>query len=117
MASNGAEDGLTRRTVAVHIATCLFIFALCLWRATATCNGWLVTSSGAAIVVLGVLMEYLPILTTKNAGDLEFWQSQRGHDANRLGIGIVVFGTLVWAFGDCLLRLTGSCTRDGGCLF
>lgn len=108
MSSNKAEDGLTRREVALHLSICLVIFAASLWVAIVKCNGWWVTNSGALIVMAGILMEYAPILRTQRAQDLPMWSNQRSHDANRMAISIVIFGTLVWAFGDCPVGPLGN---------
>lgn len=67
-----------------------------LWR----CDLGIVNRYGTLVVLVGVLVDYWPILRTKSVDDLAFWGTQEGHDATRIAIVVVCFGTLIQGYGD-----------------
>ena len=71
---------------------------------------WLIFSrAGALIVVLGVFLEYWPIIIQPDHGKMPFWRSDDSHTAARIAAIVVCIGTLIWGFGDLSCYLFGQC--------
>ncbi len=105
LTGQGSEDGRGLRRNILDLFVMFGIFIAGLLIAIVKCDGWWLASSGALIVVVGVLLEYWPVLTTRRADDLAFWMSQSSHEAMQLAIYFVIVGTLVWAFGQQLFEI------------
>lgn len=64
------------------------------------CDFTIVNRYGTLVVVVGILLDYWPILRTVKVDDMAFWGTQEGHDSTRIAILVVCFGTLVQGYGD-----------------
>ena len=62
--------------------------------------------SGSVIIVVALLMEYWPILSTRSVSNMSFYADQETHTATRVAVPLACIGTLIWGFGD--LVGTGS---------
>lgn len=61
--------------------------------------------SGALLVIIAIVTEYLPTLKTKKADEMLAWTNQDDHNATRVAATLVVAGTLIWGFGDLVGEL------------
>jgi len=57
---------------------------------------------GSVIIVVALVMEYWPILSTRSVADMPFYAQQGTHTATRFAVPIACVGTLIWGFGDLL---------------
>ena len=71
---------------------------------------WLLFSrAGSLVVIIGIFIEYWPILIEPDPDKLSFWGTPDSHKAMRLGIITVSIGTLVWGFGDYVCHIFMQC--------
>ncbi|QSP93383.1 hypothetical protein LPB19_09055 [Marinobacter salinisoli] len=65
----------------------------------------LLPRAGAIIVVMGLLVEYWPLLRTPSVETVSREFRQSIHTSTRVTISLTCYGTIIWAFGDLIGQL------------
>lgn len=78
----------------------LIVLVVALAHTLFRCDFTIINRYGTVVVVVGILLDYWPVLRTVNVDDMAFWGTQEGHDSMRIAILVVCVGTLVQGYGD-----------------
>ena len=95
--------GKTMRNIAV-VVSCVAVFVFGLWLSWLLGDCSQSSRSGALIVAIVVLVEGWLLLVTKSSDDMPFWKKPESHQAARVAVALIAFGTLVQGYGDLLAK-------------
>jgi short subunit fatty acids transporter len=98
---------MSRHLLTAIAAILLLVYALFISYSE---SNWMYFSrAGSLIVVLGIVLEYWPIIIQSDPDKLAMWTTAESHKAKRVALVTVSVGTITWGFGDCLCHIFSQC--------